>query len=111
MNQGEIMENKDIGILDVRKLINILSDELGKLDDNGVVKIHEDLYWNILDEELYEPYHDPAKLTMGSLAEDWEFLQKVREGEREMIDYDLYKLASILKFLGKHNIIMKNKTQ
>ena len=105
------MENKDISILDIKKLINILSDKLGKLDDNEVVEIREDLYWNILDEELYNPYSEPAKLTMGNLTEDWEFLKKVRDEEREMIDYDLYKLASILKFLGKHNIMMKNRTQ
>ncbi|MGE8554832.1 MAG: hypothetical protein ACN6OB_13000 [Chryseobacterium jejuense] len=49
--------------------------------------------------------YEPAQLTMGSLSEDWEFLQKVISGERGMIDYDLYKLASILRFLGKKNMI------
>ncbi|BAP33324.1 transcription-repair coupling factor [Chryseobacterium sp. StRB126] len=101
------MENKDINISDIRKLINILSDKLEKLEDKNVVVLEDDLYWNILDEELYSPYHEPAQLTMGSVSEDWEFLQKVVNGEREMIDYDLYKLASILKFLGKNNSIME----
>lgn len=99
------MENKDINISDLRKFINILSDKLEKLEDKNVVVLEDDLYWNILDEELYNPYHKPVQLTMGSLSEDWEFLQKVVNGEREMIDYDLYKLASILRFLGKKNMI------
>lgn len=99
------MQDKNLTILDIRKLLNILSNELEKLDDNEVVKLEEDLYWNILDKELYNPYHEPAKLTMGSLTEDWEFLQKILNDEREMIDYDLYKLASVLRFVGKKNII------
>lgn len=99
------MENKDINISDLRKLINILSDELEKLEGKNVVVLEDDLYWNILDEELYNPYHEPAQLTMGNLSEDWELLQKVVSGERGMIDYDLYKLTSILRFLGKKNMI------
>ncbi|MCS4303383.1 hypothetical protein [Chryseobacterium sp. BIGb0232] len=99
------MEDEGITILDIRKLINILSDKLEKLDDKEVVKLEDDLYWNILDEELYNPYDEPAQLTMGSLTEDWEFLQNVLNREREIIDYDLYKLASILKFLGKKGMI------
>lgn len=93
------MESKGLSILDIRKLINILSDELEKLESKEVMIDEDDLYWNIPDEELYSPYQTPAKLTMGSLSEDWGFLQKVVNGEREMIDYDLYKLASILRFL------------
>ena len=104
------MKNKDISILHIRKLINILSDELEKLEHKNVAVLEDDLYWNILDEELYNPYHEPANLTIGSITEDWEFLQKVRDGEREMIDYDLYKLASILRFLGKKNIISEKQS-
>ncbi|WP_250253888.1 hypothetical protein [Chryseobacterium sp. Marseille-Q3244] len=103
------MENNNqvLKVSDIKNLIRHLSDELNKLDDADGVELHDDLYWNILDNELYNPYHEPAKLTIGSLTEDWEFLQKFRSGGREMIDYDLYKLASILKFLGKNNIMKK----
>ncbi|MEJ5105142.1 hypothetical protein [Chryseobacterium sp. MYb328] len=101
------MEDEGITILNIRKLINILSDKLEKLDDKKVVKLEDDLYWNILDGELYNPYDKPVQFTMGSLTEDWEFLQNVLNKEREIIDYDLYKLASILKFLGKKGMITK----
>ncbi|WP_139785467.1 hypothetical protein [Chryseobacterium phocaeense] len=63
--------------------------------------LDEDLYWNILDEELYDPYKKPENFTMGSLADDWAFLQNVLEGNREMINYDLVKIAAILKFLAQ----------
>ncbi|WP_160136116.1 hypothetical protein [Chryseobacterium sp. c4a] len=103
------MENQGISVLNIRKLINILSDKLEKLEDKNVAILEDDLYWNILDEELYNPYHEPANLTMGSLTEDWEFLQKIINGEREMMDYDLYKLSSVLRFLGKRNIIKEKQ--
>lgn len=103
------MENNNpvLKVSDVKNLIVHLSDELSKLGDAEVIVLDDDLYWNILDEDLYDPYEKPENFTMGSLTEDWEFLQKVVMGERQMIDYDLYKLASILKFLGKRNIIQK----
>lgn len=99
------MESKGLSILNIRKIINILSDELEKLEDKDIGILEDDLYWNILEDELYNPYHEPSHLTMGSITEDWEFLQKILNGEREMIDYDLYKVASILRFLGKNNMI------
>lgn len=99
------MESKELSILNIRKIINILSDELEKLENKDIVVVEDDLYWNILEDELYNPYHEPDHFTMGSISEDWEFLQKILNGEREMIDYDLYKVASILRFLGKKNMI------
>ncbi|MBP2618380.1 hypothetical protein [Chryseobacterium jejuense] len=103
------MENKKVELkkADFKKLIEALVSELEKLNDSDSFAFDNDLYWNIIDEELYDPYKDPTELTMGSLVEDWEFLQKVLDGKREMIDYDLYKLASLLRFLGKSMIITK----
>lgn len=65
------MEDQGISVLNIRKLINILSDKLEKLEDKNVTILEDDLYWNILDEELYTSYNEPANLTMGSVAEDW----------------------------------------
>lgn len=101
--------NTILKVLDIKRLIHVLSEELNKLNDADVIEFEDDPYWNILDKDLYDPYEEPKDLTMGSLTEDWLFLQKVLNKEREMIDYDLYKLGSILKFLGKKNIIIKNR--
>lgn len=102
------MENKpELKKTDIRKLIEGLLSQLEKLNDSTSFPFDNDLYWNITDEELYNPYQDPIELTMGSLVEDWEFLQNVLDGKREMIDHDLSKLASLLRFLGKSMIITK----
>lgn len=84
----------------LKKIILILMNKLEISAEDSFV-LDEDLYWNILDEELYDPYKDPKNLTMGSLADDWAFLQNVVEGNRGMINYDLVKIAAILKFLAK----------
>ncbi|MDP9957290.1 hypothetical protein J2X97_002956 [Epilithonimonas hungarica] len=102
------MENMlKISTADIKKIIQFLLSKLENLDENSYFKLDEDLYWNILDEELYDVYKIPSDLTIGSITEDWEFLQAILEDKREMIDYDLYKLATILKILGKERIINK----
>ncbi|MDR2235936.1 MAG: hypothetical protein LBE92_07420 [Chryseobacterium sp.] len=99
--------NNSIKVADLKILLETFLLKLKNIDSNKTIPLEKDLYWNILDEELYEPYKDPTKLTMGNLTDDWEFLQKVFDGKREIIDYDLYKIASILRFLAKSMIIKK----
>ena len=96
-----------MSIIDIKKFIKILLLGLDNLNNDTSFTFDEDLYWNIQDEELYNAYKDPSELTMGSLIEDWGFLQTVVNGDREIIDYDIYKFAAILKFLGKKMIITK----
>ncbi|REC50331.1 hypothetical protein [Chryseobacterium pennipullorum] len=107
------MENNkmELKTSDIREFIKTLLVKLDNLDIAISFTLDEDVYWNILDEELYDAYKDPVGLTMGSLADDWSFLQAVLKGKREIVDYDLYKLAAILRFLGKKKIITKAQNQ
>jgi len=100
--------NTPIKIADLKILLEVFLSKLNSLDNSQSITLDKDLYWNILDEEFYDAYKDPVGLTMGSLTDDWEFLQKVMSGERDMIDYDLYKLAAILKYLGSKEIIARD---
>lgn len=95
---------------DLKILLEALLSKLDNIDSNRPVFSDQDLYWNITDEELYDPYKEPVDLTMGSLSDDWEFLQKMMNGERDLIDYDLYKLAAILKYSGSKGIIAKESS-
>ncbi|OCA78248.1 hypothetical protein BBH99_09075 [Chryseobacterium contaminans] len=69
------MENNktELKKADIKRLIEVLINELDKLNDSASFDFDSDLYWNITDDELYNPHKDPAELTMGSLVEDWEF--------------------------------------
>ncbi len=95
---------------DLKILLEVLLSKLGSMDNSRPVFSDQDLYWNITDEELYDPYKKPVDLTMGSLTDDWEFLQKVMSGERDMIDYDLCKLAAIMRHLGSKEIIARESS-
>ncbi|WP_265130968.1 hypothetical protein [Chryseobacterium oranimense] len=91
--------NIEIQKEDMKRILSILMDKL-EASDNKII-LYEDLYWNIPDEELYNVYNEPADFTTGSLAEDWEFLQKVLRNEREVIAYDFNKVSNILRFIGQ----------
>ena len=92
------MENNfQIKISDLKEVLNLLMLKLDGLND---VSIEKDLYWNIPDEKLYSVYEDPIDLTIGSLVEDWTFLQDIVLCKREIIGYDLYKLSMLIRYLS-----------
>lgn len=91
--------NTEIQKEDLKKILFMLID---KLDESPTDKfsLEKDLYWNIPDDKLYNVYQEPSDLTIGSLVEDWEFLQKILRKEREVLGYDFYKVSGILKSIG-----------
>jgi len=98
------MENNiEIQKEDLKKLLFLLIDKLEN-SSNNKFSLEKDLYWNIPDEELYDVYKDPKDLTIGSLVEDWEFLQKNLIKERGVIGYDFNKISNILKSI-EHSLI------
>ncbi|MDH6252589.1 hypothetical protein M2347_002316 [Chryseobacterium sp. H1D6B] len=94
------MENKiKITKDDLKNILFALINKLENLDDNSF-SLNKDLYWNIPDEELYNVYEEPKEITIGSIKEDWDFLQQISHGKREVIGYDFNKTSSILKLIG-----------
>ncbi|WP_111956306.1 hypothetical protein [Chryseobacterium lathyri] len=99
------MENNiEIEKEDLKKILFILIDKLESSNSNKF-SLEKDLYWNIPDENLYNVYQKPEDFTIGSIKEDWEFLQKVLRKEREAIGYDFNKISNILKLIGQSSII------
>lgn len=96
--------NTEIQKEDLKKILFMLID---KLDDSPTdnFSLEKDLYWNIPDDKLYNVYQEPENLTIGSLVEDWEFLQKILRKEREVLWYDFYKVSTILTSIGHSSII------
>ncbi|MBL1222490.1 hypothetical protein JET18_16680 [Chryseobacterium sp. L7] len=96
--------NIEIQKEDLKKILFMLID---KLDDSPTDKfsLEKDLYWNIPDDKLYNMYQEPPDLTIGSLVEDWELLQKILRKEREVLWYDFYKVSTILNSIGHASII------
>jgi hypothetical protein len=102
------MENNiHINLDDLKKIVNILSSQLNNLDDNLSLILDKDLYWSINEDELYNVYENPKNLTIGSLLDDWLFLQNIITNERKILDYDLNKISRILKFLSNKMLFDK----
>jgi hypothetical protein len=94
------MENKiEINKSDLRNILLALIDKLDILDNKSFL-LDKDMYWNILDEELYNVYQEPKEMTIGSITEDQDFLQKILLGERDVIGYDFVKVSHILRSIG-----------
>ncbi|MEZ5042743.1 MAG: hypothetical protein R2828_22810 [Saprospiraceae bacterium] len=82
-----------------RALINLLQElrnQKGDMIEIGSV----DYYWSIDTDELYDPYHDPAHLTLGQLTDDLQEIKKIANCESEPVSLDLVKMSSILAAIG-----------
>jgi len=103
------MENNiQLKTSDLKKIISLLILKLDSLDNDSSFIIDKDLYWSIPEEDLYNVYENPNNLTIGSLIEDWNFLQEVISGKREVLDYDINKISILLRYLSD-KMIFTNK--
>lgn len=100
------MENiNQIKISDLKKIFNLLLLKLDNRDNDSSFIIDKDLYWNIPEEDLYNVYKEADNLTIGSLTEDWIFIQEVISDKREILNYDLNKISTLLRYLSNKNIL------
>lgn len=65
-----------------------------------VVELPDDLYWFIPKEPLVDPARAPEQLTLGSIADDWQQIQRVARGDRDPFYYDLIWASALLRQLG-----------
>lgn len=66
------------------------------------LELDADYYWEIDCHELYDPFKDPGRPTLGQLSDDWQELQATMrdEDEHPPTGYSLVQLASILRAIG-----------
>jgi len=90
-----------INAADLKILIQRLSDNIGEnLPDNIDIDA-EDFYWEIPENDLYNPMEEPSTFTLGQLSDDWEELQRLKEGEVIPVSHDLKRLSAILQIISK----------
>lgn len=63
----------------------------------------EDFYWEIPEENLYDPTSEPSNLTLGQLSDDWEMLMRLNTPESTPLSHDLKRLSSILQIIYKRS--------
>ena len=89
-----------IDLIKLRQVTEVIFSYLEQ-DNIKTIEINEDFYWNIKQEELYNPYVTPVQLDLGQLSDDWETLQLLLSKQRTPIAYDLVALSALLKIIGE----------
>lgn len=93
-----------VDISNLQYVINILLSKL--IERKGEkIEIENDFYWELTNNELYNPYEEPTEVSLGQLSHNLEALARLEQHSDEAIPYDLNRVATILKALSVENEI------
>lgn len=90
-----------ISVDEIQKVTLLLLSRL-KESKGDAIEITYDYYWDISDEELYNPYEEPKNITLGQLSDDIEEIQRLVNSD-DAIMYDLKRLAVIFNAISVEN--------
>ena len=90
-----------VNIDEIEKVTSLLLSKLKESKGNEI-EINNDYYWDIVNEELYNPYEEPGNITLGQLSFDYESIQRILKSD-DAAAYSLKWLSNILKALGIEN--------
>lgn len=90
-----------ISLDEIQKITLLLLSRL-KESRGDEIEVINDYYWDISDEELYNPYEEPKNITLGQLSADIEEIQRLVNSD-DAIMYDLKRLAVIFKAICVEN--------
>jgi hypothetical protein len=67
-------------------------------------KIPKVYYWEIAEEDRYEPAKPSGDFSLGQLSEDWERIQQILQSDAPPVGYVLVWVASLLRKIGSSNV-------
>jgi hypothetical protein len=67
-------------------------------------ELSDDYYWEISEDERYDPTKSPTDFSMGQLSEDVERLRQILRGDAPPIGYALVWVASLLRRIGSTHV-------
>ena len=93
----------DINITHLEALCIKMLERLKTLNNgNDIITIKDtDYYWNIEEDERYNPYEKPVNLNLGQVSYDYEFIQRVLDKDDDPVSSDLAMLANVLLTLSE----------
>lgn len=88
--------------VEIDKLIKITNEIFKdiKSKHGNVIDIHQDYYWEISNDEVFDVYEIPNILSVGQISEDLSFLFQIKK-RNEISSIDLQKLISVLSAISK----------
>lgn len=93
--------NMQVNIEEIAEITSLLLSKLRESKSNRI-QLHNDFYWDIPAEELYNPYQEPKSITLGQLSDDLKEITRLKN-QNDAIIYDLKRVASILLALSLEN--------
>lgn len=93
-------------VIEVKELYKAIELILSHLEQSGQsqFEINDDYYWAISNDESYNPYITPTRLTLGQLTDDWNEISSILDGKKEPLGYSLVWISAIMKRIGELSV-------
>lgn len=91
----------EINIADLRLVVNRILDYIEHDLEQASVRLDEDNYWDVADEERYRFTKAPENFEHGQLYDDWEFLTSILKEKDQAIPLMLIHVAPLLRRIGE----------
>ena len=93
----------EINISELRLVINRILDHIEHDLGHASVKLDEDDYWDVADEERYDFTKSPENFEHGQLHDDWEFLSSILKDKDQAVALMLIHAAPLLRYVGEQS--------
>ena len=97
------MEKNNLPLISIPELARIIDLILKNVvQEYGVsdLRLQNDLYWDVVPDQLYDPTAESVSCELGSLVDDWEFLCSIQKRPDNAIPQMLMHAAPLLQHLS-----------
>jgi hypothetical protein len=90
-----------INLRELQQATNRLFDHIIKTKGVECVELRQNFYWSVPAEQLYDVKNDLKQPDVGSLYDDWEFVQSLTQDATEPVAFQLTEVAPLLRYIGE----------
>ena len=90
----------EIDLIDVKKIVDKILDHAVEARGNSRVVIERNFYWCFSVPDVYAIENDPPSPDVGSLFDDWSFVQAIATENQEPLANNLVAISQILRYIG-----------
>jgi hypothetical protein len=91
----------EIKISELRSVVNQILDHIEHDLGQKSVALDQDDYWDVADDERYDPNKSPEKYVVGRLHDDWEFLCSILRDKDRAVALMLVHAAPLLRRIAE----------
>jgi hypothetical protein len=91
----------EIKVADLRVIIDRILDHIERDLGHTTVKLDQDNYWDVADDERYDFTKTPGNFEHGQLRDDWEFLSSILDDKEQAVSLMLAHVAPLLRRMGE----------